>query len=289
MKQKQIIFRENSYQKRIQFQNERIALVMCALVLIFTLIFIGYVNQNNAVTNDLFTYSYFIISIVVVEVMFLQFRSLKVFPYLIATEAVTKENMYGFVIKFNGFANIINILELLVNFGLLWFNYHFNVECERTLAWKQKETEALVMGIVRVYREANYLFLILCIGICILVVTVSALLSYLKQGGDEIFRVTLSREGQTGEYTIDREGITLVSTKGATKTLDLEQERLEFSNGHVIVTGKFGSTVYDKGSIEKIVVQGNKIDMEVKYDTIQKRWCLSEGGNMSINNTLYIV
>lgn len=279
MKPKQIIFRENSYSKRIQFQNERIALVTCALVLICTVIFIGYVNQNPAVTNGLFICSCFIISIVVVEIMFLQFRSLKAFLYLIVTEAVTKENMYGFVIKFNGFANIISIFVLLVNLGLLWFNHRFNVGCEMPLAGKRKEIEALVMEIVEMYREATHLLLISCIGVCILVVIMSTLLSYLKQGGDEIFRVTLNKEGQTDEYMIDREGVTLVSTKGETKTLDLEQERLEFSNGHVVVTGKFGSTIYNKDSIEKIAVQGNKINMEVKYDNTQKRWCLSEGSN----------
>ena len=194
--------------------------------------------------------------------------------YLIATEVATKENMYLFIIKFNGLTNIISILGLLVSLSLLWFNNFMNARCEELLGIAISEsTEAVI-----IYKQANCIILGMYIGVYILLAVTLAVLSYLKQGMDEIFRVTLNRSEQAREYMIDREGITLVSTKGNVKTIDLEQEKLEFSNGHVVVTGKYGSTVYSKESIEEIAVKGNEVDMEVKYDSFQKRWCPLEGG-----------
>lgn len=66
----------------------------------------------------------------------------------------------------------------------------------------------------------------------------------------------------------------IILNDGRTETLNLEKEELTFLSGSVIILTPKGlqTSVYRESQVKKIVIKGFRVNKEIIFNHIQKKW-----------------
>lgn len=74
--------------------------------------------------------------------------------------------------------------------------------------------------------------------------------------------------------TLLRQMVFIILNDGRTETLNLEKEELTFLSGSVIILTPKGlqTSVYRESQVKKIVIKGFRVNKEIIFNHIQKKW-----------------
>lgn len=274
---KHLVFRENDFSKMVQFRSECSALIYCACLFLF--ITLTTVSTRTYSINSDFHFTVLMAKSLVImgsllELSILKDNSLYAFRYLVGSGATTLWDKINFVVRFNGFANFIVLFFTIFNFCFFWLLKPLDGVFNKTLQNTQATTVyGFHLELEKVF--SNYLPELICTQLFFLFLAVGVFALYSKHKFENsriIFSVDFDRSGQQSEYSVSKNGVSLVLKEGESKPLDLSADKLRFARDSVIVIGRSGSAIYERSALRKIIVKGNKIDAEIKFNDSLGQW-----------------
>lgn len=274
---KHLVFHENDFSKMVQFRSERSALIYCAGLFLFATLIT--VSMRTCVTNSDFHFMVLTAKSLVIigsllELSILKDNSLYAFRYLVGSGVTTLWDKISFAVRFNGFANFIVLFFTIFNFCFFWLLKPLDNVFNETLQNTQVTTiYGFHLELEKVF--SNYLPEFICTQLLFLFLVVGVFALYSKhkfENSRVIFSVDLDQSGQQSEYSVGKNDVSLVLKEGESKPLDLSADKLRFARDSVIVVGNSGSTIYERSELQKIIVKGNKIDAEIKFNDSLGQW-----------------
>ncbi len=290
MDTKCIILRENSYLDAAQLTSEYKAVRFCVVSFILFTIYmllrqkvywnLGYIIFFNVL------FLIVLIMFAVIQAIYLNIRFLGAFTRPRMKDTFNIGNKLKFVIKFNWLTDSILLYNLIAIIGFVstiaYCDYKIREKVDFVAFYEKSELLedaaqmfTVLQGSIKDFQNLKLLLMVVYVLLCIFTfLSLMTGMCTLRRWKEEICRIDLNNSLKECEYTIKADGISIILNDGRTETLNLEKEELTFLSGSVIILTPKGlqTSVYRESQVKKIVIKGFRVNKEIIFNHIQKKW-----------------